>query len=158
MQKTLLLACIVAAVLPFAAAKPPVAPAYTYAVSIDPAAVYDGDTVTEADIDVGFRIRTTQRLRLLGVDCPEIRPRNADGKRTAADLEAERKAAIAARDFVRAWIRDHTELVVETRRDKIATDSFDRWLARIHGTKNGQQTCLNDELLEQRHARKFRED
>lgn len=144
--------------LPIAVApKAIVVPSYTYSVTINPDDVYDGDTVTKADIDLGFRISTEQRLRLLGVDCPEIRPHNPDKNRSADDLNAERMAAIAARDYTRQWIRDHSNLVVETRRDKDATDSFDRWLSKLYGSKDGRQDCLNDDLLEQRHARKFRD-
>ena len=34
--------------------------------------VVDGDTV-DAEIDLGFRMKTTQRLRLKGIDTPELR-------------------------------------------------------------------------------------
>jgi len=136
---------------------PPVSPAYTYSCEIDPADVYDGDTITRVDIDLGFRIRTEQRVRLLGLDCPEIRPRNPDGKRTAADLDAEKAAAVAAREFVRTWLREHSDYVLQTRVDRSATDSFDRYLARIYGSKGDAQHCLNDDLLQAKHAKKFRE-
>ena len=51
--------------------------AYTYKAHID--RVVDGDTF-DVTVDLGFRITTYQRLRLIGVDTPETRgPERTEG-------------------------------------------------------------------------------
>lgn len=55
--------------------------------------VYDADTMTLL-IDVGFSIHIKEKCRLMGVDTPEIRTRNAK----------EKKFGLEARDFVRELI------------------------------------------------------
>jgi micrococcal nuclease len=78
--------------------------------------VYDGDTVT-ADIDLGFNTwRHNQKLRLYGVDTPEVR-----GK--------ERPEGLVARDALRELILDK-EVTVCTIKDK--TGKYGRYLARIY--------------------------
>jgi micrococcal nuclease len=44
--------------------------------------IIDGDTI-EADVDLGFRIRQRQIIRLAGIDAPELRSKDA-GERMAA--------------------------------------------------------------------------
>ena len=80
--------------------------------------VYDGDTV-RADIDLGFNTwRKNEKLRLVGVDTPEIR-----------GVSDETKArGIAARDALRERILDKDVLVC-TIKDK--TGKYGRYLARI---------------------------
>ncbi len=136
-----------------------VEPGYTYRCEIKPDAAYDGDTLTQVDIDLGFRIRTQQRVRLLGLDCPEMAPRDPDRKRSAASIADEKRRALAARDFLREWLRTHTNLVLETRIDRKATDPFDRYLARIYGDRpDGVQECVNQQLLDAGHAKPFMVD
>jgi micrococcal nuclease len=48
--------------------------------------IVDGDTL-DVDIDVGFDFKTTQRLRLLGIDTPE---RNQSGYDEAKQFLAEK--------------------------------------------------------------------
>ena len=76
--------------------------AYTYNAIITSA--YDGDTVT-ADIDLGFGvIMKKQKLRLLGIDTPELR----------GDTLLEARVA-------RDWLREKVlgkDIVVETFKDK----------------------------------------
>jgi len=87
--------------------------------------VYDGDTVT-VDLDLGFHIHLKDiKLRLLGIDAPEVRG-------------AERKKGVIVRDKLRARIL-HQEVVVWT----IEKDSFGRWLAVIYD----EGECVNSWLL-----------
>lgn len=57
---------------------------FTYPISA--IRVIDGDTI-EADVDLGFRIRQRQVIRLAGIDAPELRAKDA----------AEREKAKAAK-------------------------------------------------------------
>jgi micrococcal nuclease len=87
-------------------------PNYTYKAKI--INVVDGDTV-DAVIDLGFHIKTTQRLRLLGVDAPELRG-------PKAKPESAQAAKIYVMDKLMA-----KEVNVRT----LKSDSFGRWLALI---------------------------
>ena len=77
--------------------------------------VYDGDTVT-ADIDLGFDIwRRNERLRLYGIDAPEVRG-------------VERPEGLLARDALRERLVGK-EVTICTIRDK--TGKYGRYLVRI---------------------------
>jgi len=79
-------------------------------------AVYDGDTVT-ADIDLGFNTwRRDERLRLSGINAPEVR-----GK--------ERPEGLISRDALREKILGK-EVIICTIRDK--KGKYGRYLVEIH--------------------------
>ncbi|MFF4543631.1 thermonuclease family protein [Streptomyces sp. NPDC001406] len=91
--------------------------------------VVDGDTL-DLDIDLGFTIRTRQRVRLVGLNTPE---KNTD----------EGKAAKA---WVTDWLAQHGPgLVVETHR----REKYGRWLATITSPDGA---CLNTDLIDTGHA------
>ena len=77
---------------------------------------YDGDSI-KLRIDLGFSVETTQNIRLLDVDTPELR---------GVDDETRARGELA-RDYVQKQLSTAVEIVVETERGK----SFDRWLAHI---------------------------
>ena len=65
---------------------------YEYAVKI--VRIVDGDTV-DVDIDLGFEVTLkNQRVRLIGIDAPETRTRDAD----------EKTRGIASKNFVETMI------------------------------------------------------
>ena len=99
--------------------------------------VVDGDTV-DAIIDLGFSIQAKHRLRLLGVDTPELRDKD----------EATRLKAQEAKTFVTETLLNK-EFVVKTEK----SDSFGRYLAIIYldDTKT-----LNDLLIEKGYAEVFK--
>lgn len=77
--------------------------------------VYDGDTVT-ADIDLGFRIWIRgEKLRLHGIDAPEVRG-------------ATRENGLKSRDYLRKMVLNKT-LIIETIKDK--KGKWGRYLAII---------------------------
>ncbi len=43
--------------------------------------IIDGDTI-EADVDLGFRIRQRQIIRLAGIDAPELRSKDAEERKS----------------------------------------------------------------------------
>lgn len=100
-----------------------------------PVRVVDGDTLI-LDVDLGFRLRTTQPFRLLGINCPEPRGESAEyGKACTA--------------FVEQTLKDHTGsyIPVEIRTYK-SPDSFGRWLASLTlKTSMGFQTDLVKDIL-----------
>lgn len=121
--------------------------------------VIDGDTV-EARLDQGFGNYRTERLRLAGVDAPELRPRRG----TPEEREKERQLAQKAKDRVSTLMLGQ-ECVVRT----FKTGSFGRWLATIYFpedvitrlTRLGRvgagkpPQSINDLLLEERLAKPY---
>lgn len=102
-------------------------PAYVYrAVFVGN---YDGDTIT-VDIDLGCRIwQRGVRLRLLGIDTPELRG-------------DERDRGLEARDFVRKRLKPGDEIIIRTVRDR--TGKYGRLLAAVfYRGKNLNQELIN---------------
>jgi micrococcal nuclease len=74
--------------------------------------VVDGDTI-DCDIDLGLFLHATHRMRLLGVNCPEVH----------GDTKAE---GLKAAEYTRATLLGQT---VRIRTAK--SDSFGRWLCQV---------------------------
>jgi len=102
---------------------------YNYKAHIK--AVYDGDTVT-AVVDLGFLHFQEMKLRLFGIDTPEMRGE-------------EREQGIIVRDIVRGLILDK-EVEIHTKKDK--QGKYGRYLATI--ILDGLN--INDWLVENGHA------
>jgi endonuclease YncB( thermonuclease family) len=99
--------------------------------------VVDGDTL-DATIDAGFHAYRTERLRLLGVDTPEVFGPKAE------------PAGAEATIYAKAWFADagpgDWPLIVRTEK----SDVFGRFLAVVWRASDG--ACLNDDLLASGHA------
>ena len=95
--------------------------------------VYDGDSIT-VDIDLGLGVWLKgQKLRLIGIDTPEMRG-------------AEKEAGKVARDFVRSRLLGDgvNNVIIKTFKDKAG--KFGRWLAVVYYGESLRN--LNDELIE----------
>jgi micrococcal nuclease len=106
---------------------------YEYRIS-NVSKVVDGDTV-DLTLDVGFCMFTIQRIRISGVDTPEM---------TAKD-EVERKMANEAKAFVENWLSSNKNLTIKTTKD----DKYGRMLGEI---RNDAGVCLNTLLVEKGYA------
>lgn len=85
----------------------------------------DADTY-DLDIDLGFTIRTRQRVRLLGLNTPE---KNTPGGKAAITWATE-------------WFAQHgSDVVVETH----AREKYGRWLATITAADGA---VLNTDLID----------
>ena len=94
--------------------------------------VYDGDTIT-CTIDCGFNLSMKkQKIRLSGIDTPEIRGE-------------EREQAIIVRDKLRNKILGK-EVILKTDKDK--TGKYGRYLATVY--INGEN--VNEWLVKEGHA------
>jgi micrococcal nuclease len=98
--------------------------------------VYDGDTCT-VSVDLGFNFEFKgQKLRLDGIDAPELR---------GDTLEAGR----ASRDYLRDLILDK-DIYLETIKD--SKGKYGRYLAKIWIEVDGELLCANDMLVSSGHA------
>ena len=70
--------------------------------------VVDGDTI-DVELDLGFNIKLSERVRFVGVNAPESRTR---------DLE-EKERGLAAKDFVGRWLLEHAGMnpIIQTSLD-----------------------------------------
>ena len=106
------------------------------AVEKRPARVVDGDTV-DVRIDVGFGIGLDERLRLKGINTPELKTQ--DGKR--------------ARDFLVAYLSQCPAIIIRTSKEGM----FGRWLADIYALQGcadpfaiaAKGECVNQLLLDE---------
>lgn len=104
----------------------------TYIYNAVVTGVYDGDTIT-CQIDCGFNILTqNQKIRLYGIDTPEIRGEN-------------REEAIKIRDIVREKILNK-KILLKTIKDK--KGKYGRYLGIIYY----DGVNINDWLVENRYA------
>jgi|TARA_R110000803_G_scaffold48920_1_gene101744 micrococcal nuclease len=99
--------------------------------------VYDGDTIT-CDIDLGFEILfKNQKLRLYGINTPEVRgPTRPEG--------------LKVRDLVRSRISNKW-VTIKTRKDK--KGKYGRWIAEIY--EADIEESINEWLLREGHAVEF---
>lgn len=101
-----------------------------------PGRVVDGDTL-DVVVDLGFHLTATLRLRLLGVNTPELHDDNTE----------VRAAAVKARTFVESWVSKLDPgaawpILVRTEK----SDVFGRWLAEVWA--DGAEVTLNAGLLD----------
>lgn len=104
-----------------------------------PTQVIDGDTI-EVCIDHGMHVQSIQRVRLLGVDAPEL---FSGDNRIAAQM---------AQQALTEWLNDipeHTQwpLIVTTTKDK---RSFNRYLGTVMRVSDSSD--LGTWLVDQGHA------
>jgi micrococcal nuclease len=98
--------------------------------------VIDGDTL-DLDIDLGMYFRATKRVRLKGIDTPELRG-------------PDKARAEKARDEVACYVMD-VELLIRTELDK--DDKYGRLLADVW--VDGLATSLSDHLIGRGLARRY---
>jgi micrococcal nuclease len=100
--------------------------------------VYDGDTIT-CDIDLGFNvIMRNQKLRLVGINTPEVRGES-------------RPEGLKVRDIVRSRISNKW-VVIKTHKDK--KGKYGRWLGEIY--ESDTEESLNQWLLNEGHAVEYK--
>jgi micrococcal nuclease len=96
--------------------------------------IVDGDTV-DLVLDLGFSTFVQQRLRLKGIDTPELSSTN----------ESERIIANEAKGYVSVWLINQKKLTVKTFKD----DKYGRIIAEIYGDDS---LCLNKILIDNGYA------
>ena len=105
--------------------------------------VVDGDTI-DAEIDLGFDIKVTKRIRLGGINAPESRTRN----------KVEKKLGLAAKERLKE-ILDGAANCFELESSEIG--KFGRVIGKLHIDKIAgkdviTKVCVNDCLVKEGHA------
>ena len=93
--------------------------------------VYDGDTIT-VELDLGFKIKKEEKIRLAGINTPEVRGE-------------ERELGLTSRDRLRELILGK-DIVITTFKDKKGKyGRYGRYIADIY--LEGDESCINDLLV-----------
>lgn len=100
--------------------------------------IVDGDTI-DVDIDLGFNVSYTQRVRLAGIDTPESR--TTDLKEKALGLEVK--------EYLKHMLDDAEDIVIQTEKP----DSSEKY-GRILGWLfiNDDDTSLNEKMINEGYA------
>ena len=100
--------------------------------------IVDGDTI-DVDIDLGFNISFSQRVRLAGIDTPESRTKDAREK--ALGLEVKNKVKVSMESAKKVIIK--TEL-------PDSTEKYGRILGWVY--LDDSTKSLNEQLIEEGYA------
>jgi micrococcal nuclease len=100
--------------------------------------VVDGDTI-DVDIDLGFDISFTSRVRLAGIDTPESRTK---------DL-AEKALGLEAKAYLKHAIDSAKTVVIKTEKMN-STEKFGRILGWVY--LDGDTESINDKMINDGHA------
>jgi micrococcal nuclease len=100
--------------------------------------VVDGDTI-DADIDLGFDISLTKRIRLAGIDTPESRTTNAYEKKLGLE--------------VKTWLKDRLEFAKDILIKTELPDSTEKYGRIIgHLYVNGEEISINNQMITEGYA------
>ena len=95
--------------------------------------VVDGDTI-DADIDLGFDISLTKRIRLAGVDTPESRTADAN----------EKKYGLESKEWLKKRCENAKDILIKTELPD-STEKYGRIIGHLF--INGEETSLNEQMI-----------
>ena len=100
--------------------------------------VVDGDTI-DADIDLGFDISLSKRIRLAAVDTPESR---------TADTN-EKKYGLESKDWLKHRLEFAKDILIKTELPD-STEKYGRIIGHLY--INGEETSVNNQMINEGYA------
>lgn len=100
--------------------------------------VVDGDTI-DVDIDLGFSVSFSQRVRLAGIDTPESRTTD----------KAEKVLGLEAKEYLKSKVKDAKEIIIKTEKPD-SSEKYGRILGWLY--IDGNTVSVNDQMIEDGHA------
>jgi micrococcal nuclease len=100
--------------------------------------VVDGDTI-DADIDLGFSISLTKRIRLAGVDTPESRTADAN----------EKKYGLESKEWLKKRCENAKDILIKTELPD-STEKYGRIIGHLF--INNEATSLNNQMIVEGYA------
>jgi micrococcal nuclease len=100
--------------------------------------VVDGDTI-DADIDLGFDISLTKRIRLAGIDTPESRTTNA----------YEKKLGLEVKDWLKERLKFAKDILIKTELPD-STEKYGRIIGHLF--INGEEISINNQMVNEGYA------
>jgi micrococcal nuclease len=96
-------------------------------------AVVDGDTI-DVDIDLGFDISLTKRVRLAGIDTPESRTTNKE----------EKVLGLEVKELLKKKLKEAKSIVIKTQLPD-STEKYGRILGWVY--LDGAELSVNEALI-----------
>ena len=100
--------------------------------------VIDGDTI-DADIDLGFDISLSKRIRLAAVDTPESRTSDAN----------EKKYGLESKEWLKHKVENANNILIKTELPD-STEKYGRIIGHLF--INDQEKSLNDQMIVEGYA------
>jgi micrococcal nuclease len=100
--------------------------------------VVDGDTI-DVDIDLGFNVSFSQRVRLAGIDTPESRTTD----------KMEKALGLEAKEYLKLKIKDAKDIIIKTEKPD-SSEKYGRILGWLYIDNN--TISINDQMIEDGYA------
>lgn len=100
--------------------------------------VVDGDTI-DVDIDLGFDISFSSRVRLAGIDTPESRTSD----------KAEKVLGLESKEYLKSKIKDAKSVVIKTEKMD-SSEKYGRILGWVY--LNGSGISVNEQMISEGYA------
>ena len=108
------------------------------------AKVVDGDTI-DANIDLGFDICLSKRIRLAGIDTPESRTKD----------EYEKKYGLQSKEWLKHRVEGAKNILIKTELPD-STEKYGRIIGHLF--INDEPTSLNDQMIVEGYAWPYKGD
>jgi len=107
--------------------------------------VVDGDTI-DVDIDLGFSISLTKRIRLAGIDTPESRTTDAN----------EKKLGLESKEWLKKKLDGQTDIVIKTELPD-STEKYGRILGYLfigddEVSAINRRKSINEQMIDEGYA------
>jgi len=100
--------------------------------------VVDGDTI-DVDIDLGFSISYSQRVRLAGIDTPESRTTD----------KAEKALGLEAKEYIKSKVKEAKDIIIKTQKPD-SSEKYGRILGWLY--VDGSSKSINEQMIEDGYA------
>ena len=100
--------------------------------------VVDGDTI-DVDIDLGFDISFSSRVRLSGIDTPESRTSD----------KAEKILGLEAKEYLKSKIKEAKDVIIKTEKMD-SSEKYGRILGWVY--LDGSAISINEQMISQGYA------
>jgi micrococcal nuclease len=100
--------------------------------------IVDGDTI-DVDVDLGFSISYSQRLRLAGIDTPESRTTD----------KFEKTLGLESKEYLKTKLKEAKDIVVKTELPD-SSEKYGRILGWVY--VNGKSKSINEQMIEDGYA------
>jgi len=100
--------------------------------------IVDGDTI-DVVIDLGFDIMFASRVRLAGIDTPELRTTD----------KAEKVLGLESKEYLKKYLKDAKSVIIKTEKMD-SSEKYGRILGWVY--VNGDTVSLNDKMINDGYA------
>lgn len=100
--------------------------------------VVDGDTI-DVDIDLGFSISYSQRVRLAGIDTPESRTSD----------KFEKSLGLESKEYLKTKLKDAKDIIIKTQKPD-SSEKYGRILGWLY--VDGAVISVNEQMIQDGYA------